>query len=282
MKFQPALLILVLEITALAITIWDLLRLGIQLVKVGWNGWVNILITLGAKYRRPSDVTNVFLTPPPATQKNIDLLKTIGFNRIGEAQVKLPFRSPVTVWVLANESGDVQAETAWKRVSFSTYFREKVLLVTDFPTGEHINTPTYQSHTITTALPVAYQYHLQQVAKFSQTFGTPHLIRNMVNYLRWEAMGRTHYGLRKVQRYTWISLVRLGSFLYGCLVLLLTPLLFRPIDLPFLSRFPWLSPIEISLFIITILVLPSVLIPRIYQRVRQKQTHQDSRQKTTA
>jgi len=268
---------LIIGLLALALAIWELLRSGQKILKIGWKGWINILMSLGAKYRKPIDISHLLNPPPPITHKNIEALKLLGFRRLGEAQIKSPFNPPVTVWVFTHLETQIQAEVALKRVAFSTYFQEKTLLVTDFPNGEHIEIPSYQSHTIITGVDHAYKYHLQQTAKFSQKYGQSHPIRNMVDYLKWEAVGRKYYATRKLMRWVEADIVRLTAFVYGCLVLILTPTLFDPQKFSFIPKISVFSSQEILIYVIIVLLLPAIIISRYFNRWTVRQTHKDSR-----
>jgi hypothetical protein len=268
---------LIIGLLALALAIWELLRSGQKILKVGWKGWVNILMSLGAKYRKPTDVSYLLIPPPPISKKNIEALKAIGFRRLGEAQIKSPFKPPITVWVFFQTETHIQAEAAWKRVGFSTYFQDKTLVVTDFPNGERIEMPNYQSHTIMTSVADAYQYHLRQVTKFSQKYGDHHPIRSMSEYLHWEAVGRKHYGTIKLMRWIRADIVRLITFTYGILVLSLTPIFFNPKGFLFIPQTSVFSSREILIYTIILLLSPAILISQYFNRWNVRQTHQDSR-----
>jgi hypothetical protein len=262
---------------ALAISVFELLRTGQKIVKIGWNGWVNIFLSLGAKNRQPVDASHLLISPPPVARKNIEALKSIGFRRLGEAQVKALFRPPLTVWIFTHLESQIQAEASGKRVGFSTYFQEKVLVVTDFPNGEHIEIPNYQSHTIVTNVGDAYNYHKMQIAKFGQKYGQPHPIRNMSDYLHWEGVGRKYYATRKLMRWVWSNIIRLAAFIYGCLVLFLAPTIFPPRGFSSLSRLSGFSSEEILIYTIILLLMPAIFTSRYFNRWTVQQTHKDSR-----
>jgi len=232
----------------------------IDLGRVGFVSFVGLQTSLGTRNRRITDVSNLKLTPPSITQQNISFLNRIGFQRVGEAQLKLPFRPISTIWVLVDTNNYVQAETIGGHVSFSSFFHNNILVVTDYPNGEHINTPTYQSHTITTDLGFAYMYHLKQVKKFGRKYGTPNNIRNMADYYRGETMGRVYpYARLKLKRFIWVEIVRFVTFVFGVITLILE---FLP---------AWRTP---ALFpIVTLLVL---FIPDIFESQMIKQTHRNS------
>jgi len=271
-EFTP---LFILGLLLLALSIWELLRSGYKILKIGWRGWVNIFLTLGAKNRQPVDISHLSVPPLPGDQKNIAALKSLGFRRLGEVQINSPFRPPLTGWVFAHVENHVQAETAGRRVGFSTHFQEKTLLVTDFPNGEHIEDRNYQSHTITTSVEDAYRYHLQQIEKFSRKHGPPHPIRTMTDYLHWEVVGRKNYALRKLSRWITSNFVRLAAFIYGSLVLILTPIFFEPSEIPFISEF--VSSREVLVYTMILLTSPAIFATRYFSRWTASQTHKDSR-----
>jgi hypothetical protein len=206
------------------------------------------------------------------------ILEELGFHRLGEAELQLPFRPAAITWVWVDAQDTIQAELAFGRVSFSSFFSDNALLVTDYPNGEHINQPAYQSHTITTSLPDAYRYHQRQVEKFSRLHGLPRLVQSMIGYLYWETMGRTFpYGRRKLRRFLRIELVRMGAFVYGLVVLgFSTASWFYPPLLPSgwnVSQ----GLMEVFSFLLT---LPALFIPNLYAQWSIKQTYQDSAAKT--
>jgi hypothetical protein len=250
---------LVSGLIVIAMIIW-------QLLGIGWRGWVGLQTFLGARKRRSVDVSYMQLSPSPQTQNSINSLVELGFQRLGEAQVKLPFRSISTVWILVNAENFVQAETIYNRVSFSTFFDDNVLVVTDYPNGEHIETPSYQSHTITSGINDAFYYHLQQVDKFKTKYGSPHIISNMADYCRWETMGRVNYGFRKTKRFFLLDAARLIIFIYGVIIIMGLPLFSRSI----------LTQEKIELMTIG-LTLPVLFVPGILSRWAIKVSNQDSR-----
>lgn len=234
------------DIPYLLLSTFVILKL-IDLGRVGFISLVRLKINLGSKNRRITDASYLESTPPPVTQQVINSLKRLNFQRLGEAQLKLPFQPIATTWVLIDTSDQVQAETAGGRVSFSSFFRDNILVVTDYPNGEHINTPTYQSHTITTDIYSAYLYHLKQVEKFGRKYGWPNSIRSMADYYRYETMGRIYYGSLKLKRFIWLGILRLAIFVFGLFALILE----------FLSG--WGQSSKVAIFTLLILFIPDIL-----------------------
>lgn len=224
---------------------------------IGWGSLVGMRTALGAPRRSSMDVSHFNFSPPPRTQEIIHTLESLGFRRLGEAAVALPHRGLIHHWVLISADGIVQAETILERVSFSTFFGEKVVLVTDYPNGEHIEAPTYQSHTITTTIKDAFEYHLLQIAKFTAKYGYPHTISNMKDYLHWEKVGRVHYSSLKLRRFLIEYIARGSLSLYALLVI---------VGLPLAFRLGWLintTMAEVELMVISLTLPVIVLAPRI-------------------
>lgn len=267
----------ILGLLLLGVSLWELLRSGQKILNIGWKGWVNIFLTLGAKNRHPVDISHLATSPLSCDQNNIEALKVLGFRRLGEVQINSPFRPPLTGWVFTHVENHIQAEASGRRIGFSTYFQDKVLLVTDFPNGEHIETPTYQSHTIVTSVADAYRYHLQQIARFSQKYGPPHPIQTMTDYLHWETVGRKNYAMRKLSRWLTANIVRLVAFIYGVLALILTPVFFEPFEIPFLSKFAVFSSQEVLIYTMILLASPAIFVSKYFSRWTATQTHKDSR-----
>jgi hypothetical protein len=270
---------LALGIAGLVVTIIELLRTGWQIMKIGWKGWINILITTGAPQRTPEDVSLQFIPPPPSAKKSIDILRGLGFRRVGEAQIKMPSRPVATVWVMTSEDTTVQGQVIHNAIELSSFFGEKAMLVTNFPFGEHINAPHYQARTIITGIPDAYQYHLRQVDRFRRKHGPPHPIINMQQYLHWEMIGRTLYAPLKLRRAQWRNIVLLLAFFYGVLALILIPLVIDPKWLEFLPSISFQLPQEKILTLMVLATLPVVEAARAFYRRSMFRARIDSRSK---
>ncbi len=167
----------------------------------GFLAWLSIDAYLGVRKRVPIDLSDRRLVPSGKTAELITRLGTLGFHRLGEATIRWPFRNMRPIWVLVSSDHSIQAETVFNRVVFSTFFGENVLVATNYPNGEHLQTPTYQCRTITTSVEDALSYHRLQVEKFRAKFGPPQEILNMPDYVRWDVMGRIHYGRVVLKRF---------------------------------------------------------------------------------
>ena len=243
-----------------------------QIISIGWTGLVNLQINLGTKKRRPIDISHLQLTPPSKTKEIIASLNSLEFHRLGESQLELPIKKSVTVWILINSNNTIQAETGFGRISFSTFFQDNVLVVTDYPNGEHIEMPKYQSHTITSSISDAYQHHLEQVAKFSQKYGSPNIIRNMADYFQWETMGRLNYGSIKLRNFLLVDIVRLATFGYAAIICMTLPLLYRAKFPSYTTTDVLNSQAYIELLIIG-LTLPATFVPQLFSRLLKKKPY---------
>ena len=129
------------------------------------------------------------------------------------------------------------------------------MVVTDFPSGEHIEQPHYLSHTVTRGISEAYQHHQRQVEKFRSRYGKAHTLQEMADYLRWETIGRTLYGSVKLRRFLWMHLTGVGAFAAGVLVTLAMPLVYRAVYLPVTAAAVTAQQATIELLIISLLFL---------------------------
>jgi hypothetical protein len=236
------------------------------LIDIGWRGWVGCLTTLGVKKRELKDVSHLRLDPPPKTKENIVFLESMGFQRLGEAQASLPFRKSVNYWVLVDSANHSQAITVLGWVSLSTIFENNIIVETDFPYGETVDTPHYQSHTITTSIKDALQYHQQQTNKFRQTYGSPRPTQDMADYFQWESIARKNYSFLKFRRQLWFSIIRLITFIYGVIIITGLPIAYRA-RLPFLPTTLIYEQIEL---IIIGLTLPALFVPYLWSRFVMK------------
>lgn len=246
-------------------------------IDVGWAGWRGLRIILGAKNRRAVDVSSTPAAPSGREREIIGFLLSMGFRRLGEAGVTFPDRQMARVWVLVNPEGTVQAEVRGGMASFSTVFQGDALVVTDYPSGEHIEAPTYQSHTITTGLDDAYQHHLQQVDKFTQKYGTPRQIQTMADYLHLDALGRErNYGAIKMRRYRWLEVFNLVTFVYVALVMIFLPAMMRAQQVVTTATEHY-SLLERTELLIIGLTFPMLTLQAMITRQVVRKSHRDSR-----
>jgi hypothetical protein len=258
---------------SLVLGLIPIIIIGWYIAGIGMQGWSGILLYLGVPKRRPTDVSQQNLVPPARTKEIIATLESLGFHRLGEAQVDLPSRKSLSYWVLVNPDNTIHAEAIFDRVSFSTCFRDDVFVVTDYPSGERINTARYASYTIVTNINDALNYHREQVDRFMVKYGSPHGISSMADYLRWEVVGRVNYGRMKLKRFFWIDVIRLGIFFYGALIIMGLPiawkahLAFLPENLPYAN-------IELAIIGLT---LPAIFVPQILFRRAINVSKRDSR-----
>jgi hypothetical protein len=231
-------------------------------INMGRQGLAGLQISRGAKNRRSVDGSSLQLAPPAETKEMITALNSLEFHRLGELPVKLPENKVVTVWVLVNSDDTIQAETVYDRISFSSFFQEDVLLVTDYPTGERIEIPRYQSHFVAASINDAYRHHLEQLELFTRKYGTPHTIQSMHDYLHWETMGRVHYGDIKLKRFTIVDTVRVAICVYAVIVCVAVPLLYKYLLLSNTMPDAGNGQAQMELLIIA-LILPFLFVPPI-------------------
>ncbi len=261
---------ILLGLVVIAILTW-------RAIDIGWGGWRGLRIILGAKNRRAVDVSSTPASPSGREREIISFLLSMGFRRLGEASVTVHDRQTARVWVLVNPEGTVQAEVRGGMVSLSTVFQGDALVVTDYPSGEHIETSTYQSHTITTNLDDAYQHHLQQVDRFTQKYGVPRQIQTMADYLHLDALGRErNYGAIKMRRYRGLEVFNLVTFVYVAFVMVFLPAMMGAKQVATTATECY-SLLERTELLIIGLTFPMLTLQATITRQVVKNSHRDSR-----
>lgn len=191
---------------------------------LGWHGWRTVRVCRGVPKHRPVDITYQRIPPSPQTKPIIEALSKLNFKRLGETLVKLE-KSSGTAWILTNPQATVVAEvvesTPGAMLLFSTTYADEAVVETGYPTGEHIETASFRSHTIATSVQDAYEYQMEQIAEFSNRHGVPRQIGQMSTYLDFDTTYRLHHGMRKMRRHLWQGIVHLTA-LGSSLVTLLT------------------------------------------------------------
>ena len=257
---------LILGLVAIGIIAWFLTGIGMQ-------GWAGLQTYLGTPKRRPTDVSQQNLVPPPPTKEIIATLASLGFQRLGEAEVKLPSRDPIQYWILVNSDNSVQAETVFGRVAFSSFFKEKIFIVTDYPSGEHITTSSYVSHTVVSSIKDALDYHLQQVERFRVLHGSPQSILSMTDYLRWEVIGRINHNSMKLRRFLWADFARLAVFLYGAIIIMGLSFAWKA-NLGWMAERVTFAEVELATIGLT---LPAIFVPQLLYKWTINVSKRDSR-----
>jgi hypothetical protein len=240
-----------------------------QIIKIGWLGWMDVQTARRVKQRRSTDISQHQLTPPSRTHEIVTSLTALGFHRLGEAVSELPYKRYATVWVMVNQENTVQAEVVFGWMSLSSYFQEDVLVVTDYPTGEHIEMPGYQCHHIGSNIYEAYLHQLEQVDEFRHSYGVPNPIKTMADYFKWEIVGRIKYGPIKLKNLYHLNIVRVLTFGYAAAVCILVPLL-HGIKFPFNSAEAANSLAQVELWIIG-LIYPAPFFPTVFSRWQDRQ-----------
>jgi hypothetical protein len=205
---------------SLVITIFTtlLLVLGYYfLFQLGLYGVKILTNALGAKNRRPIDVSYLRLTPPANFDKTINTLSDLGFIRLGEASVSIN-GSQTNAWLFVSTDKLITAEVIVSApifISFTTIYNNTSVVETSFPVGETIETPFFISHTIKSSIEKAYFHQKQQILNFSNVHGSPCNIENMHDYLRWDVVYRENHVSRKFRRFTLSGIVYILLLGYG-------------------------------------------------------------------
>ena len=189
--------------SGLAITILMLCLSYAILLYMGVNGFVGLQVSLGVRKRRGEDVTHLHLSPSPKLEPMLDTLSRLGFVRLGEIGLKVPWHSIQYERVFCSPDHSIIAEATEimpNMVQFSTTFHDGAVVETVYPMGENINTTDFVSHTITSNVETAYQHHCQLISESSKKHSDPVRMPTIAELLQWEIVYRERYALRKFRR----------------------------------------------------------------------------------
>jgi hypothetical protein len=219
------------ELSVLSGLVMILAGFGLLLTAyLGWHGWRTVRVCRRVPKRRPVDITHQRVPPSPQTKPIIEALTKLGFKRLGEVLVRME-KSPETGWILTNPQATVVAEvvegTPGAMLLFSTTYADEAVVETGYPTGEHIETASFRSHTIETSVQDAFEYQMEQIAEFSNRRGVPRQIGQMSTYLDSDASYRLRHGMRKMRRHLWQGIVHLAALGSSLVTLLMFLLLLR-------------------------------------------------------
>jgi hypothetical protein len=195
--------------------------LVVLLVFSGATGSLGLLIYLGVPKRRPTDASNLNLSPPSNTQATVGKLIELGFRRLGETYTQMPLAmSPGPTWIFVDQNMTTQAEIVeiTPGTFFTTVFEDGAVVETGFPQGEDITRVDFISQTVTTSVEDAYKLHSQNVVDFKLFHGAPQPIQTMSDYLVWDKIYRTRHAQRKMRRVFYSDLTQVLALAYGIIV----------------------------------------------------------------
>jgi hypothetical protein len=171
-----------------------------------------IAIYRGTRKRRPVDISGRREPVVPVAAPLADELVSLGFQRLGEAELVLPSTSLLgplrrtdqrhVVWVFVDDASTTHAELTdvGPFAAFSSSFPDGSVAETMFPRGERIDDRDYYSGHVTTSLADAYNAHRRVVDHRSASHGPPREMHSMGEYLRLEADFRERFAARKLRR----------------------------------------------------------------------------------
>jgi hypothetical protein len=190
----------------------------------GWAGITILIVTLGAKNRRSTNISHLQIAPSPKLQSTIDKLLKLRFTPAGQVRVHVAGVQSGDTRVFVSPDRSTHAEVTevmTDMVQFTTVYADHAVVETIFPMGERIDTPTFRSHTITSDIEKAYLHHLQQVADFSKSHGIPRHLESMNDYLHWDVVYRERYIWQKFRRNFWMGAINVISLIYAILATLI-------------------------------------------------------------
>jgi hypothetical protein len=236
------------------------------LILIGWlwcvwipgrAGIVSLLISSGAKKRRPVYISDPPQPVPAEYQAAVDELTNLGFSRLGETLVKIPSIRPTISRIFISADKLVFAELTEIKIKnsiFTTVYSDDAVVETGFPFGENIETAFFRSHTITTDLEKAYRHQVQQLDSFGKIHGAPRKIETMQDYLACDAMYRTQHASRKFRRITRLSILQILALVYGAAVLL------AAIGLWWVSDKTTITPLVYKMLVLLAALAPAALV----------------------
>jgi hypothetical protein len=176
---------------------------------------------LGVKNRRGQDISHLNLPPIPELAPIVGTLEKIGFQRLGEFEVVMPLNQVGREWIFTSADYLTCAEAVSTNngmILFTSTYRDGAVLETGYPMGENISTPDFQSHTITSGIQQAYDYHRAQLPVLGIMHGAPLRIENMDVYMSQDGEYRRRHAPLKFRRFLWIELCKAACEVYALLV----------------------------------------------------------------
>lgn len=165
---------------------------------------------------RMEDVTNLNIAPTLRVQEAVDQLVALDFRPFGVGRLHaVGSTAPFDGWLYQDSSGEIMVEVidlpnVPVLVGLSTWFSDETYLETNYPLGGNINQPDFVSHRVTTSITDAYDHQRKLVAHHQQSHGTPVVIHDMTDHLRWCGIFRSKY-LRRQN----LPLILDGLFIHG-------------------------------------------------------------------
>jgi hypothetical protein len=178
--------------------------------------WVHASRSAGRKRGR--------LPFPDVLEPEVSELKSAGFCRLGEIQVRPPhFRDPVVTWVLINPSRLVAAELSWGRCRWhlNTHFEDGSWLVTDDPLGERTRAAGLWADTVGTSAAADVEHPRAKLQALSGSHGAPIELQRLPDFVDRDLADWQAHGLVCVGRMVRLQLTRAAADVFGVAALLL-------------------------------------------------------------
>lgn len=174
------------------------------------NIWGVYQNTITSKTREINDISFSHNSPPSTIQEPIQILENLGFERLGEIDVKMPSEPDRScVWIFVNDDGSIVSDVIALNteqlpyfVGFSTAYHGRKLVETSYPYGENIRDDDYHFVGIGDSLEAAYHYHIRQVGRFSEQYGKPIAMNSMERYMKWDKIWRKNFAIRQMMPLT--------------------------------------------------------------------------------
>jgi hypothetical protein len=194
----------------------------------------NLILTYFRFKMQVEDVSQERIPLPEGAEDIEGELWTLGFEPIGILRIKLfGSRTPVHEWLYAIQDGRIYAEVAPLGLKnkpaitgFYTRFPDDAMIITNYPVGENIVTPNFQSRFAAYSLEAAYEHHVQQITRWEKVHGAPVIVRTVSEILQSDDVYRQLHRRRNHRRLLIIQsislVIALASFITASMVLVST------------------------------------------------------------
>lgn len=217
-----------------------------------WRTWKSLRFLLGSGSRVPEDVSGARPSYPDVLKPEVSELKSGGFRRFGETQIRPPhFGDPVTSWIFIDSTRSIAAELSWGRSRWhlNTYFEDDSWLVTDYPRGEQTRSDGLWAETVGGTVTDALEHHRARLEERTAAGAQPVSLQRLQDYISQANAAREHHGLARVMRLVRLQMARAlaGVYALGVLLILGVPHPWLSLDadaaLPILGRtILWMLP----------------------------------------
>lgn len=192
----------VLELAGLVLSLVLLGRFGPPALR-SWR------VFSGTKTRRLADAGPLAVPPSAPVAIDLEELRRLGFERIGERYLQLPGSGLRYDWVVGEPSGEtyvvvVPSTVLGAFVACYSVFPDGTWLQTHYPRGETIERPDFVVSFVSSSIADALAAHRRRLTALVATHGAPRPIRTMADALWADDDYRTRHAGKTLRRLTFV------------------------------------------------------------------------------